>query len=164
MLLKANKRLNIAYLLKESFSQLWEYKKEGWARKFFDNWRASLKWQRLKPYEEFAEMIESHWDGIAALIRSEDKVSLGFVEGLNNKVRVIQCRAYGLRDEEYLRLKVLTCMLPALWIAKFTHSIGRRSLSCIPCPNHNKVTHTHFLLRKSMSCFLRGWTKIPKEA
>jgi len=114
MLLKANKRLNIAYLLKESFSQLWEYKREGWARKFFDNWRASLKWQRLKPYEEFAEMIESHWDGIATFILSEDRVSLGFVEGLNNKVRVIQRRAYGLRDEEYLRLKVLTCMLPAL--------------------------------------------------
>ena len=113
-LLKANKRLNIAYLLKESFCQLWEYKKEGWARRFFDNWRFSLKWQRLKPYEEFAEMIESHWDGIAAFIQSEDKVSLGFVEGLNNKIRVIQRRAYGLRDEEYLRLKVLTCMLPAL--------------------------------------------------
>jgi transposase len=73
-----------------------------------------LKWQRLKPYEEFAEMIESHWDGIAAFIHSEEKVSLGFVEGLNNKIRVIQRRAYGLRDEEYLRLKVLTCMLPAI--------------------------------------------------
>ncbi len=113
-LLKANKRLNIAYLLKESFCQLWEYKKQGWARKFFDNWRSSLKWQRLRPYEEFAEMIESHWDGIAAFIQSEDKVSLGFVEGLNNKIRVIQRRAYGLRDEEYLRLKVLTCMLPVI--------------------------------------------------
>jgi transposase len=113
-LLKANQRLNIAYLLKESFSQLWEYKKEGWARKFFENWRASLKWQRLKPYEEFAEMIEGHWDGIAALIQSEAKVSLGFVEGLNNKIRVIQRRAYGLRDEYYLRLKVLTCMLPVI--------------------------------------------------
>jgi len=113
-LLKANKRLNIAYLLKESFSQLWEYKREGWARKFFENWQASLKWQRLKPYEEFAEMIKSHWDGIAAFILSEDKVSLGFVEGLNNKIRVIQRRAYGLQDEEYLRLKVLTCMLPGL--------------------------------------------------
>ncbi|MFC5583032.1 transposase, partial [Rhodanobacter terrae] len=44
----------------------------------------------------------------------ENKVSLGFVEGLNNKIRVIQRRAYGLRDEEYLRLKVLTCMLPEL--------------------------------------------------
>jgi len=113
-LLKANKRLNIAYLLKESFCQLWEYKKEGWARKFFDHWRSSLKWQRLKPYEEFAQMIESHWDGIVAFIQSEDKVSLGFVEGLNNKIRVIQRRAYGLRDDEYLRLKVLTCMLPAI--------------------------------------------------
>ena len=113
-LLKANKRLNIAYLLKESFCQLWEYKKEGWARKFFDNWKSSLKWQRLRPYEEFAEMIESHWDGIAAFIQSEEKVSLGFVEGLNNKIRVIQRRAYGLRDEEYLRLKVLTCMLPVI--------------------------------------------------
>jgi hypothetical protein len=44
----------------------------------------------------------------------QNKVSLGFVEGLNNKIRVIQRRAYGLRDEEYLRLKILTCMLPEL--------------------------------------------------
>jgi transposase len=113
-LLQANKRLNTAYLLKESFGQLWEYQKEGWARKFFENWRTALKWQRLKPYEQFAQMIASHWDGIAAFCQLENKVSLGFVEGLNNKVRVIQRRAYGLRDEEYLRLKVLTCMLPRL--------------------------------------------------
>ena len=65
-LLAANKRLNTAYLLKESFGQLWSYEREGWARRFFENWKASLKWQRLKPYEKFAEMIERHWDGIAA--------------------------------------------------------------------------------------------------
>jgi len=110
-LLCANKRLNTAYLLKESFGQLWYYQSEGWARRFFDNWKESLKWQRLKPYEEFAKMIERHWDGIAAYCKAENKVSLGFVEGLNNKIRVIQRRAYGLRDEEYLRLKILTCML-----------------------------------------------------
>ena len=57
-LLAANKRLNTAYLLKESFGQLWDYEREGWARKFFENWRASLKWQRLKPYQDFAEMID----------------------------------------------------------------------------------------------------------
>jgi transposase len=113
-LLKANKRLHTAYLLKESFGQLWGYKREGWARRFFENWRCALKWQRLKPYEEFAKMIDRHWDGIAAFCQLENKVSLGFVEGLNNKIRVIQRRAYGLRDEEYLRLKVLTCMLPAI--------------------------------------------------
>jgi transposase len=63
------------------------------------------------PGGEFTEMIERHWDGIAAYCRPENKVSLGFVEGLNNKIRVIQRRAYGLRDEEYLRLKIRTCML-----------------------------------------------------
>ena len=88
-LLSANKRLNTAYVLKESFGQLWSYEREGWARRFFENWRAVLKWQRLKPYEKFAEMIERHWDGIAAYCRLENKVSLGFVEGLNNKIRVI---------------------------------------------------------------------------
>ena len=73
-----------------------------------------MKWQRLKPYEKFAEMIERHRDAIAAYSRPENKVSLGslgFVEGLNNKIRVIQRKAYGLRDEEYLRLKILACML-----------------------------------------------------
>lgn len=113
-LLAANKRLHTAYLLKESFGQLWDYEREGWARRFFENWRASLKWQRLKPYEKFADMIERHWDGIAAYCLPENKVSLGYVEGLNNKIRVIQRRAYGLRDEEYLRLKILTCSLPPL--------------------------------------------------
>jgi len=112
ILLTANRRLNTAYVLKETFGQLWSYTSEVWARKFFDNWKASLKWQRLKPYEKFAELVERHWDGIAAFCKPENKVSLGFVEGLNNKIRVIQRRAYGLRDEEYLRLKILTCMLP----------------------------------------------------
>jgi transposase len=89
-LLAANKRLNAAYVLKESFGQPWDYRRESWARRFFDNWRASLKWRRLKPYERFAEMIDRHWDGIAAYCKPENKVSLGFVEGLNNKIRVFQ--------------------------------------------------------------------------
>jgi len=114
LLLKANKRLNAAYILRESFDQLWAYKSEAWARKFFDNWKSQLRWQRLKPYEKFAKLIEKHWGGIAAYCRPENKVALGFVEGLNNKIRVIQRRAYGLRDEEYLKLKVLTTSLPNL--------------------------------------------------
>jgi len=113
-LLRVNRRLQVAYLLKESFGLLWSYQREGWALRFFENWKAALKWQRLKPYEEFARMIEKHWAGIASFCRPENKVPLGFVEGLNNKIRVLQRRAYGLRDEEYLRLKILTCMLPPI--------------------------------------------------
>ena len=113
-LLQANQRLNIAYLLKESFAQLWDYQSEAWARRFFENWKQALKWQRLKPYEKFARMIDRHWDGIAAYCKFGQGVPLGFVEGFNNKIRVLQRRAYGLRDEEYLRLKILTCMLPEI--------------------------------------------------
>ncbi len=113
-LLAANKRLHTAYVLKEQFGQLWAYRREPWARKFFDQWRAALRWQRLKPFEKFAELIERHWAGITAYCEPENKVALGFVEGLNNKIRVIQRRCYGLRDEDYLHLKILTCTLPPL--------------------------------------------------
>jgi hypothetical protein len=103
-----------SYLLKEQFGQLWGYRTPTGARKFFERWREALKWQRLKPYEAFAEMIERHWDGIVSYCTPANKVTLGFVEGLNNKIRVIQRRAYGLRDEEHLRLKIFTCQLPEL--------------------------------------------------
>jgi transposase len=122
-LLAANKRLNTAYLLKESFGQLWDYEREGWARRFFDNWKSSLRWQRLEPFEKFAAMIERHWDGIVSYCKPENKVSLGCVEGLNNTIRVIQRKAYGFRDEEYLAMKIITHFLPEL-------------------PNHAKITHT----------------------
>jgi transposase len=114
LLLQANKRLNTAYLLKESFDQLWMYDSEVWARKFFDNWKAQLRWQRIKHFEKFAELVEKNWHGIISHCKPENKVPLGFVEGMNNKIRVIQKRSYGLRDEEYLRLKILTCKLPEL--------------------------------------------------
>jgi transposase len=114
LLFGANKRLHTAYLLKESFEQLWSYETPGWARRFFDNWVDSLKWQRLASYRKFAALVERHWDGIAAYCHADNKVALGFVEGMNNKIRVLQRRAYGLRDEEYLRLKILTSALPAI--------------------------------------------------
>jgi len=74
MLLKANKRLQTAYLLKESFGQLWNYRSVVWARKFFENWRAFLKGQKLAPFEKFAKMIDSDWEGIAAYCLPENKI------------------------------------------------------------------------------------------
>jgi transposase len=112
LLLKANRRLHKAYLLKESFGQLWDYNYATCARTFFENWKTQLKWQRLKPFEKFAAMIERHWDGLVSYCHPDNKVSLGFMEGLNNKIRVIQRRAYGIKDQRYLKLKVLTSFIP----------------------------------------------------
>lgn len=112
LLFNANRRLHTAYLLKESFEQLWDYDSPAWAWRFFERWRESLRWQRLESYQKFADLVEKHWYGIASYCDPENKVALGFVEGLNNKIRELQRRAYGFHDEEYLRLKILTCRLP----------------------------------------------------
>lgn len=113
-LLQANRRLNPAYVLKAAFGQLWDTRPERGARAFFARWQDSLKWQRLHPYQKFAEMIEAHWDGIASYCHPANKVSLGLVEGVNNKIRVLQRRAYGYRDDEYLKLKIVAAFLPPL--------------------------------------------------
>ena len=67
--------------------------------------------------------------GVAAYSRPENKVALGFVEDLNNKIRVLQRRAYGLSDEEYL--------LPQ---DPYLHAAGALTVS--PYPNVPGFTHT----------------------
>jgi transposase len=109
---KANRRLLTAYLLKEDFVRLWSYTSETWMRKFWNSWKEGLKWKRLKPFHKVAAMVDSHWDGIASWCKVENRVPLGFVEGLNNRVRKIHARGYGYHDIDHFDLKILTCMLP----------------------------------------------------
>ncbi|MEK6968544.1 MAG: ISL3 family transposase [Nanoarchaeota archaeon] len=105
LLLGSSKRLFKAYMLKESFGHLWEYKSKTCARRFFKNWVDSLKWSRLPSYKKFASMVEKHLDGILACC--DKKVSLGYIEASNLKARNIIRRAYGYRDREYMNLKII---------------------------------------------------------
>ena len=99
LLFKANRRLNKAYLLQESFGQLWDYRSPPlWARRL-PSVPGALRRQRLDAFERFARMVKGPLQA-EAYCHEENKVPLGFVEGLNNKIRVIQRRAYGFRDEE----------------------------------------------------------------
>ena len=75
-------------------------------------------------------MIDRHWDGIAAYCQPENKVSLGLAEGLNNKIRVIPRRAYGLRDQEYLCFEGAHMhAVCALTHPEITHSISFRAIA-----------------------------------
>jgi transposase len=109
---KANRRLYTAYLLKEDFDRLWSYKSETSMLKFWVSWKEGLKWKRLAPFQKVVRMVESHWEGIASWCKTENRVPLGFVEGMNGRIRKIQSRGYGYKDVEHLDLKILTCMLP----------------------------------------------------
>ncbi len=60
--------------------------------------------------DTFRGRIPVEWDPVAAVIRHYNgrELELGFVEGLNSKILVLQRRADGLRGEEHLRVKILT--------------------------------------------------------
>jgi transposase len=124
-ILAASPRLKKAHLLKESLGHLWDYSYKGCALRFWEEWKAQLKWSRLKPYRRFAEMVDRHLHGI--LSHCDKKVSLGYIESSNLKARNVIRRAYGYRDKEYMKLKIIQACTP--WMAHFcprrlTHSLS----------------------------------------
>jgi transposase len=104
-LLSFSKKLAKAHLLKESFAHLWSYRNPTCARRFFAEWVKELRWKRLKPFEKFGQMVEKHFDGILACCAK--RVSLGYIEATNLHARNIIRRAYGYRDKEYMKLKII---------------------------------------------------------
>ena len=82
------------------------------ARASFENWNPQLVGQGLEPFETIAAKIDRHWEGIVSDCGPENKASLGVMEGLNNKIRPLQRRAFGIKDLRTLKLKVLTSYIP----------------------------------------------------
>ena len=86
----ANKRLNTAYLPQGVLCQLWGYqtRERGPAPFPIVGTRASSG-SGSRPIEKGVTMIDRHWDGIASSCHPENRVSLGLVEGGNNKIPVL---------------------------------------------------------------------------
>lgn len=99
-----NRRLFKAYFLKEQIERLWTYTYEGAARRFFEAWVESIKWQRLPAFKKLVGTLTRHLDGI--LSYCHHKVPFGVVEAINGNIRAIIRRGRGYRDHEYLILKV----------------------------------------------------------
>lgn len=106
-LFNANKKLLKAYLLKEEFRKLWSYNSKAWAFKFWQNWKSQLRWQRLEPFKKFVKLVDNHIDGIMAFYENRSRVKMGYIEGMNNKVKTLIRRHYGFRDKKYLKLKII---------------------------------------------------------
>jgi len=98
-----NRRVFKAYLLKESLEQLWNYRYEGAMLNYLQKWMDQLKWQRLTPFEELADMLVKHLEGILNYCRT--KVRFGVVEALNGNLRMLINRGRGYKNVRYLLLK-----------------------------------------------------------
>jgi transposase len=69
-----------------------------------DEWIAEARATDLD-WEPFITMLKNHWEGILAYF--DDRRSSGPVEGINNKIRTIMRRGYGLHKMTTLWTRVL---------------------------------------------------------
>lgn len=86
-----------AWELKETFAHFWSYKSLLWAQAFLDYWCWRAMRSRLEPMKKVARMLRAHQELILNWFRAKGEISTGAVEGLNNKIRVVTRRSYGLR-------------------------------------------------------------------
>ena len=103
-LLRMNRNLAVVDILKDAFRQLWTYTYRGWAEKYFDKW---VRWAQVSGVEElrkFARSLVHAKDEVLNYCKHE--ISLGRLEGFNNLVGRIIHRACGMRDMDYLFLKL----------------------------------------------------------
>jgi len=103
-LLKANRALMTVYVLKDDLKHLWDYRYQGAAQRFWKEWYGRAIRSRIKPLKRFAWKLKGYLAGILAHCRWPLHTS--FLEGINNKIKVIKRMAYGFRDEEYFFLKI----------------------------------------------------------
>jgi transposase len=94
-LLRLNRPIVKAYLLKEDLRRFWDYRSTAWAEGHLRQWLWRASHSRLAPFTKLARTLRSHLEGVVAWTRI--RVTNGALEGMNNKVKVISHRAYGYR-------------------------------------------------------------------
>ena len=103
--LKLNQSLATAYYLKEDLQQLWECSSQAQAERFLELWCAQAESSGIKILMKFAQTLRACRNGILAWY--DYPISTGPLEGTNNKIKLMQRRAYGYRDLNFLKLKIL---------------------------------------------------------
>lgn len=103
-LLAANRSLFIVYVLKDDLKQLWRFRYPKAARRFWRQWYRRAIASRLPALVTFARNLALHAEGIISHCRYP--LNTSFLEGINNKIKVIKRMAYGFRDDAYFFLKI----------------------------------------------------------
>lgn len=104
--LSVNAELSTSYYLKEELRRVWNQTDKDSAKTILHNWIMEAKGSGIRQMKRLADTIELHSDGILAYY--DYRISSGKVEGVNNKIKTIKRQAYGFRDDDYFKLRVLS--------------------------------------------------------
>lgn len=103
--LTLNRPLATAYYLKEELRLFWEQPGRRFAKAFLDGWIRRAEASGVAQLEQMARTLDSHRDGLLAYY--DAFITSGPLEGTNNKIKTMKRQAYGFRDREFFKLKIL---------------------------------------------------------
>lgn len=104
---QVNGPLYRAYLLKETLARALDFKQPWRAERLLREWLGWASRSRLKPFVRVAKTIRKHFDGILAYVSS--RRTNAFVEGINNRLRMIARRAFGFHSHSPLIAMLFLC-------------------------------------------------------
>lgn len=105
--LEINKPLATAYYMKEDLRQLWNWHGDKAAAEWhLKSWIDMAKCSGISMLEKFANTLKKHFEGVLAYF-DFDGLSSGPIEGTNNKIKTMQRMAYGYRDIDFFKLKIM---------------------------------------------------------
>ena len=103
--LELNQPLATVYYMKEDLRQLWAQKTRKRSARFLADWMARARASGIGMLVRFADTLQTHLDGILAYY--DYPISTGPLEGTNNKIKTMKRQAYGFRDKEFFKLKIM---------------------------------------------------------
>ena len=103
--LELNRPLATAYYLKEDLRQIWSQPDKTTAEGVLKDWIARAEASGIRILQRFARTLAIHRHRILAWY--EHPISTGPLEGTNNKIKTLKRQAYGFRDHEFFKLKIL---------------------------------------------------------
>ena len=105
--LTLNEPLAKAYYLKEELAMIWSQSNKERAAKSMTDWIQKAEASGVRMLKSFARTLARLRTAILAYY-DFDGLSSGPMEGTNNKIKTIHKTAYGYRDQEFFKLKILS--------------------------------------------------------
>jgi transposase len=103
--LKLNQPLATVYSMKEDLRRFWEQPGKQFATTFLDGWIRRAESSGIKMLQQMAKTLAAHRTGLLAYY--DVMITSGPMEGTNHKIKTMKRQAYGFRDKEFFKLKIL---------------------------------------------------------
>ncbi|MGE5675108.1 MAG: ISL3 family transposase [Mycobacterium leprae] len=103
--LALNKPLATAYYLKEDLRRFWEQPGKRFATAFLNDWLRRAEASGVRMLQQMARTLAAHRSGLLAYY--DAMITSGPMEGTNNQIKTMKRAAYGFRDPEFFKLKIL---------------------------------------------------------